>query len=449
MSTFSDNYSSLGIPHLGSGFNDILAIVLDSPRETSIDSSASDITSSNIIQVNSFSFSLNQTSVDGSRFVGEGADQSMLSIGQISISATAKTLLMQNDFGWVLPVFNRIWDRTKYSIWGTPTAIKANLESNISAGANSLVVDNISDFATLPTPFLLKIIPETETAENVYVSSVNKSNKTLTLSTSTAYLHSSSETQVATLPNNSNFAPEREPAFSLYSLREGMLSPCLVDKLTITANVNDDVNIDIAFKGLNIYRDRQIDLKNKRNEIINAFSSLDSPGRALSGTNVKVSLSSSNSGTFGLPTALGDQLFAGFQGLGIPDFVITGITLTINNQLKEIYSLHSINRNTQLRRRENTYPYALYSEGRTVSGTIRYKSPIDFWSVLEKLAGPSSINGGGLIIDFGNFKITMQELAWQPSTSEGDMNSQTREINFTMISETRNSMPNLEFSSQV
>jgi hypothetical protein len=449
MSIFSEDYSSNGISHLGSGFNDILAIVLDSPRETSLNSDASDISESNIIQVSSFSFNLNQNSVDNIRYLGEGADQSMLSIGQISIAATAKTFLMQNNFGWVLPVFNRIWDRTKYSIWGTPTAIKANLSTNVSAGANTLVVDNISDFATLPTPFLLKIIPETENAENVYVTTVNKSNKTLSLSTSTAYPHTAEQTQVATLPNNTNFAPEREPAFSLFSLREGMLSPCLVDKITITANVNEDVSVEIDFKALGVYRDKQIEMKEQRQQIVNAFSSLDSTSRIINGTNVKLSLSSANNGNFGLPTALGDQLFAGFQGLDIPGFVVTGITLNINNQLKEIYSLHSINRNIQLRRRENTYPYALYSEGRIISGTIRYKSPIDFWNVLERLAGPSSINGGGLSIDFGNFKITINEIAWKPSTSNSDMTSQTREISFTMISETRNSMPNLEFSNQV
>jgi hypothetical protein len=120
--------------------------------------------------------------------------------------------------------------------------------------------------------------------------------------------------------------------------------------------------------------------------------------------------------------------------------------LTIDNQLKELYSNHSLNSNVQSRRRENIYPYALYSEGRIITGKIKYRSPIDFFSNLERLAGPSSINGGGLIIDFGNFKITMNELAWEPSSSEGNMESQTREINFTMLSETRNSMPSLQFT---
>jgi hypothetical protein len=165
--------------------------------------------------------------------------------------------------------------------------------------------------------------------------------------------------------------------------------------------------------------------------------------------NVKLSLSTANTGNFGLATALGDPIMSGFQGQEISDFVIIGVSLTIENNLKEVYTAHSINLNVQKRRRENSYPYALVSEGRTISGKIRYRSPIDFWSNLERIAGPSSINGGGLQIDFGNFKITMNEIAWQPSTGDGNMQTQNREISFTMVAETRNEMPLLEFSEQV
>jgi hypothetical protein len=124
------------------------------------------------------------------------------------------------------------------------------------------------------------------------------------------------------------------------------------------------------------------------------------------------------------------------------------VSLTIDNQLKEIYSNHSLKSNVQSRRRENAYPYALYSEGRLITGKIKYRSPIDFFANLERLAGPSSINGGGLTIDYGNFKITLSEIAWEPSTGESNLESLNREINFTMLSENRNSMPSLEFSEQ-
>lgn len=448
MPDYNEFTSGLGIPHLGSGFNDVVAFVFDSPRETSINATANTIEAKNILETKSLNFAINQKSVSGDRYAGEGADQSMLSIGNISISASLTTPLFQSESGWVTPIFATLWDRTKLSWWGTAGACRGNLINDIAIGATYLETDNISDFASLPTPFNLNILTDTETPETVIVSSVTKATRRLNLSSPTLNAHTALATTISCLPYNLTNGPVREPAFSLMSLREGMLSPCLVDKMTLTANSGEPVQIEMSFKALNIYRDRQMDMKNRKQELISNVFSINSPNRIINGTMVKLSLSSYNSGNFGLPTALGDQIVAGFQGLQINNFTIVGVTLTIENQLKEIYTSHSINRDVQLRRRENTYPYALASEGRIISGKIRYRSPIDFWSNFEKIAGPSSINGGGLSIDFGSFSITMNEIAWQPSTDEGNMTSQNREISFTMVAENRNAMPVLDFSQQ-
>lgn len=446
---FNDNVSGLGIPHLGSGFHDIIAFVFDSPRETSIDATAADILAKNILEAKSFNFNLEQRSVSGTRFVGEGADQANLTIGVVSLKGTLKTVLMQPVSGWVSPLMATIWDRTRLSWWGTATACSANLITSVGTGSTTLTINNISDFAALPTPFNLKFLSDTETPEELVVSSVNKSARKLLLNTSCSYTHTVSNTTLSTLPYNTTYGPEREPAFSLMSYREGLISPCLINKLAIDANADQDVEITIDFNGLNIFRDAQINLSDRRQTLIDEVFKIHDPTRIIKGFNVKVSLSSANSGNFGLATALGDPIMSGFQGQNISDFVITGVSLSIENNLKEIYTSHSLNSNVQKRKRENSYPYALVSDGRTISGKIRYRSTIDFWSNLEKIAGPSSINGGGIQIDYGNFKITMNEIAWQPSTSNSDMQSQTREISFTMISETRNSMPILQFSDQV
>lgn len=441
--------SNLSIPHLGSGFNDIVAFIFDSPKEFNLNASYNDINYQNILEVKSFSFNFNQKSTNQSRYLGQGAEQSVLSIGQISIAGNLKTNLFQNEMGWVMPVFANIWHKTKESWWGTSTAAAGKLIQDVFSGDNFLQTDNISDFSNLATPFILNIITDTETPENVIVSSVDKTTRTLNLESSLANDHSKNDTTIVNLQNNNNFKPNTEPSFSLLSLREGLLSPSLINKITIDANSGQDVDVDIEFKSLGIYRNRQIDLSQNRQTVIENFSKTNKVLRKINGTNVKLQLSSCNSGTFGLLTALGDNLFSGFQGLDIPEFTITGISLTIDNQLKEVYTNHSLSFNPQIRRKENYYPFALYSEGRTISGKIKYKSPINFFSNLERLAGPSSINGGGLIVDYGNFKITMNEIAWEPSSGDGNMESQTREINFTMISETRNAMPTLEFSSQV
>lgn len=449
MSDFDVYASNLSLRHLGSGFNDIVAFIFDAPREFNLNAQYSNITPDKILEVKQFGFNFNQKSYNQNRFVGEGADPSVLSIGQISISANLKTVLFENDMGWVTPVFANIWYKTGSSWWGTSTAAAGNLVENASVGDTTLVTDNVSDFSNLATPFALSIITEVGTPENVSVTSVNKANRTLTLSAGTTYAHNTGEATLVCLQNNNSFKPDTEPAFSLLSLREGLLAPCLINKISLNASVGQDVSVDLEIKSLGVYRDKQIDLNTNRQLLIDGYSSVNNPMRVVNGTNVKIQLSAYNSGTFGLPTALGDNLFTGYQGLTIPDFVVTGISLTIDNQLKEIYSAHSLKSDVQSRRRENAYPYALYSEGRLITGKISYRSPIDFFSNLEKLAGPSSINGGGLIIDFGNFKITLNELAWEPSSGDGNMESQTRTINFTALSETRNSMPSLEFTEQV
>ena len=52
----NDNASGLGIPQLGSGFTDVIAFVFDSPRETSLNATASDIVPKNILEAKSFRF---------------------------------------------------------------------------------------------------------------------------------------------------------------------------------------------------------------------------------------------------------------------------------------------------------------------------------------------------------------------------------------------------------
>lgn len=449
MVEFTDDASGLGIPHLGSGFNDIVAFIFDSPRETSIDATAADVLAKNVLEAQSFKLSLDQKSVNQEKLIGENADITNLSIGQISINGSLETLLMQPVSGWVTPLMNTLWDRTRFSYFGTATAAIGNLISNVGVGSTTIVTDNISDFAPLPTPFNLRILSETETPETISVVNVHKSSRTLMMNSAVSYAHTINNTTLSSLPYNAAQAPAREPAFSLLSLREGLLSPCLIDKFSIEANFNQPIKLSIDFKALRIYRDKQIDLYASKETLKSQIFKIHDPTRIVNGTNVKVYLSSAASGTFNLSAPLGDPILSGFQGLQIPEFTITGITLTINNQLKEVYTAHSINRNIQLRSRENQYPYSLVSDGRIITGTIRYRSPIDFWSNLEKIAGPSSVNGGGLTIDFGNFKIVMSEIAYQPSTGNGDMQTQNREISFTMLSETKNGMPILLFSDQV
>ena len=74
MVAFTDDASGLGIPHLVSGFNDIVAFIFDSPRETSIDATAADVLAKNILEAQSFKLSLDQKSVNQEKLIGKNAD---------------------------------------------------------------------------------------------------------------------------------------------------------------------------------------------------------------------------------------------------------------------------------------------------------------------------------------------------------------------------------------
>lgn len=448
-STEFDDASGFGVPIFGSGFADILAVVLNSPRETSPLATASLIGQNDILSAQSFRLDLKQQSTAPGRFAGEGADANMLAVGLISIKGSIKMPLAEPAIGWVEPVLATLWDRAGLAWWGTSTASLANVTAPLAISDTIIYVDNIVDFVSLEMPFNLRLFGTGETEENLVVSSVDKNNRALTVSTPIAYTHTTNAI-VAAEPYNVAQGPAREPAFTLMSLREGILAPCLVNKITIEADAGKPVGITIDINSTRIYREGQIDMRANRQNILDMMSSMSAPIRLVNGTTVKISPSSANSGAFGLSTALGDPLFSGYQGLDFPDFTITGISVSVDNKLAEVYSTHSIEKTYEARRLSNSYPYALVSEGRVISGKIRYKSPLEAWQVVERLAGPSFLAGGGLVIDFSNFSITLTEIAWSPSSGSGDVSeTETRELEWTMVSENRNSMPVLEFSSQV
>ena len=151
---------------------------------------------------------------------------------------------------------------------------------------------------------------------------------------------------------------------------------------------------------------------------------------------------SANSGDFGLASAIQNPIMEGFQGNNLLSAAFTGFSITIDNQLQEVYTAHSLSNDPEIRQMENSYPFALVSQGRKISGSLRYKTPIAPWAVLEKMAGPSSLNGGGMEVDFSDCVIRLPEIAWSPSTSNGDVKSdQTRELNWSLVSETYDSSP--------
>ena len=124
------------------------------------------------------------------------------------------------------------------------------------------------------------------------------------------------------------------------------------------------------------------------------------------------------------------------------------INLTLSNQIEEIFTKHSIHNNLNARKRNNIHPFLMTSNGQKFEGSIKYFSPLSAFTMAEILSGPSSLNGGGLRIDTGDFKINLQELAWTPVKSIGSVTENTEEeIKFQLLSESFIISPVLEFSN--
>lgn len=445
-------YSSMGFSQ---GFTDLLAILKNNPNENNFTFDVNDIKPSNVIPAKSFDLNIAQNSAYPSRLAGEGAESATIQIGVRKSRTNVVVPIMIPTEGWVDPVIALLWDLCKQAWWGSATAAVGRLISTIddaviSSGQSDIYTDNIADFTTFVAPFPITIIPldgSGEEYETVIVNSISKSERKITLVNPTQYNHTTRQTLLTFAPTL--FGPEREPDFSLMSLREGMLTPCLVNKLTIEASdVKSSVDLSIELAHINTFRKAQIDLKVVQQALLTSMGR-KGPGRLVFGSELKLSSSSITSGAFGLGVALGNELFGGYQGLNIHPVTITGITIVVDNHLNDVYTTHSLSTNAAKRNDDNNHPTALYSEGRTITGTISYKSPLDAWSVLERLAGPSGINKGGLNINFGGFQITINEMAWTPSKgsgkSEGDID---RKLEWSMLAENYDDMPRLDYATQ-
>jgi|GEM_PF-4227006 len=452
MSDLQEMYSLYGSLGLEQGFTDLLAIVKDNPREPLVDFDTNNILPKYCLPAKSFNFAPQQKAIYPNRLAGEGAESATLQIGTKSTTASANLPIIAPAEGWVDPSIALLWDLCKQGVWGTPSSAIGRMVSNsdpISAGQSEIFTDNIADFTTFVPPFPLTILATEasgEETEVVTVLEVDKANRKFILEDPTQYPHSPNETLVYFQPNFTG--PEREPAFSLVSLREGVLTPCLVNKLTIEAkNPQQSIDMSVDFSLIHTMRKSQPNIRGVNASLLQQMSK-KSPGRLIYGFEVSLSSTDINTGTFGLGDVTESNTFRGYQGLNIHPITVTGISITVNNNLKEVYTNHSLATTISQRIDENSLPSHLYSEGRTISGTIAYKSALSGWAVLERLVGPSAINNGGLIVNFGSFKLILDQVAWTPSQSKGEMQDIERTLEWTMVAQNYNDMPRMDYATQ-
>jgi hypothetical protein len=448
MSGYTENYypgmgGSYGILGPESGFTDVLGIVCNGVRETDAPATASQMRPQDVITAKSLRVEVAQKSLGEERYAGEGADPNVLAAQTATVKATFQMPMLSPAHGYVQPVLARLWDLASMAHWGTASAAIGNVIAALPVGSSQIITDNPADFAGLATPFAVTV----DGHETLVVVSVQKRQRSLTLAAPTLYAHAAGCLVVAR-PLVSGTGPIREPDFSLVSLREGLLAPALVNKITIKAAVNEPISVEVEVMALTIDRGIQPDARAARAAILESFAA-QPPARVVGGGSVTLSPSSAASGAFGLSSALGDPLFGGYQGLAMPPLSVTGISITVDNHLTEIWTTHSLLQNGSQAQRQNSFPQALASDGRTISGKIDYTTAIDAWVVAERLPGPSALAGGGLTVDYGCCAVSMPEMAWSPSSGDAEAaDKPSRSLDWTMVAEGREDMPPLTFTTQ-
>ena len=446
MNDLSNQYSALGF---NPGYYDLLILDKDNSTEPGYEFDFGNIDTNYLLNAENLNFSFSQEALNYQRLAGEGADPNTFSLSKSDFSASFNMLVKASSTGYIDFGFASLWDAATLAYQGSGNSIAGNIistNSTVGIGTTFIAVDNISDFTSLTLPFDLafKKFKGTETSETVSVSSVNKTNRTLFFTAGTAHTHTIVDTYVkAGLASTT-----RNPMFNLVSLFQGLLSGCMVDKITIDCKPGQDIEASVDIKFLNVNRQFQIDVDSNFDTLASNVSKYK-VYRGLQGSEVRINNTSYTAGGFGLTTvAFGHPFFQGFQGIGTTSFLVQEFTLTIENQLEPVYSLHSINPDKYVRFRENLKPYALISNGRKIEGIIKYISPISPYALAEKLAGPSSINNGGIEVDFGVCKITFDEVVWSGSKASSPISdSQTKEIKFSVVTEKLVKTPTLDYST--
>ncbi len=90
------------------------------------------------------------------RLAGEGADPNTFSLSKSDFSASFNMLVKASSSGYIDFGFASLWDAATLAYQGTGNAIAGKIistNSTVGIGTTFIVVDNISDFKCLTTPF--------------------------------------------------------------------------------------------------------------------------------------------------------------------------------------------------------------------------------------------------------------------------------------------------------
>lgn len=431
-------FSQIYSPAYEVGYFDILALSRNINIDPQYDLAFSAIDTNYLFAANNLNLNYKQESNFGKRLAGEGASPNTFKVDTRTYDLSFSIPLRVESWGYLDTVMSAIYDYFIQGYKGSSTTYLGRILSDDDdplENVSTLKVDNIVDFMNLSTPFTayIRSDDDSETGETVTVTNVNKSTKILTLSSPTNASHTPSLSYIWAKPSN----PEtnREPSFSLFSLREGLLSGCVVDSISLNITPGQAINANVKIKFTNLDRKYQSNLLANFDSIA-ANVNDRKPNFLVNGSQVSIESKAALNTEFNLGDAKNSPLFRGFEEHLIRDFEVNEFTLEFNNNLQAIYSLNAKSNSFKKNFDKNLQPYAYYSNGRSITGTLKYTSPIKPWLFAEKLAGPPSINKQKLVVNFGPFKLQLPEIVWSPdSASSGMDQNQQKSVSFSVAVE--------------
>jgi len=320
----------------------------------------------------------------------------------------------------------------------------------MAPSATELLVDNAADFVRLTTPFTVSIIDNGITS-SATVTNVNKRLGKFTFSGAIGRA-TTSETQIfAPLRAASDIFHER--AFSLVSLREGLLTGCLVKSIELSFKPGQPIKVSSEIQACRLDRYHQMAIRNESAAIVAAYAA-QPPARMVGHTAVVIESIASDSWSFGMDGVIDSPLFRGFSGINLLPTSIQEFTFKIEHNIVPIHSMHAVGieperaeyDNAATREMLNAFPFALAAESRIVNGTITYKAPIEPWALAERLSGPNGIGQNGLRISADTFRLDVPHVVWAPSSGTGQSKeAQTRQVQWTMVTDVYEDLPAMTY----
>lgn len=235
------------------------------------------------------------------------------------------------------------------------------------------------------------------------------------------------------------------PLFALGSATHGSFIQCLVDSWGINiTNSDEPIEMEFGIKSINYDPTDDDTIQAWQDIIYDDASTLEEKyrlyGRRLvmgkdctisTGDNVVV-------GKFGMPDS-SNSIFAGGPNKPGEDIVnVVSFSLSIENHLEPVYTMHSQEETDQVARfQENIFPdgYGM-SSPRTITGSLEWFGNVQPRTFLERITGPTSAqNGYSLIIDTRLFKLELKEPVWSLSEKKIGLDLVKRTAKFSIASD--------------